>query len=185
MASSAGIKRQASPPRESNVTFICLPLELMIPSWAGWNREPAVNIWICITVVVHWTLVVSWPCWTNHTNCVCVFTPQLLYLHLTTIRLIAHLCVYRWPTIASHALSTELKFLKKERNRSRPYVRSAMPITSPQLCVGKMSDMQQLVQKCKNSFIAYLCMDSWGISKSIILMPVREATVGPIVEPHP
>lgn len=57
--------------------------------------------------------------------------------------------------------SISLKFLKKERKTDNPYVKSAMPIVSRMLCI-----------------------DSCGIPKSTVLMPVFELIIGPMVVPQ-
>jgi len=57
--------------------------------------------------------------------------------------------------------SISLKFSKKELKKERPCDKSAIPITSLQLCI-----------------------DSCGIPRSAVLMPVFELMIGPIVVPH-
>lgn len=33
--------------------------------------------------------------------------------------------------------------------------------------------------------IYHLCMESWGIPQSTVRIPIPEASIGPIVDPHP
>lgn len=41
------------------------------------------------------------------------------------------------------------------------------------------------IQWSKKKKTCYLCIDSWGIPQSTVRIPTPEASIGPIVEPHP